>query len=322
MRPGDKMMDLFANFKKTYETLRSNLLLFFPPLILLYLVPVGLGVAAVYVAVPIAFGIATAYAFMPIFAVTAKAVSASVVVVGGVISAIILLVAAVVVYSTVFAGWGYMSRAALTTGKTSFEDFKTGFRNHFGRVIVATVITISVPILLGLSAIASVILIGGRAKQPTLRQLSLLLLRLITTGRIGNFTPAQLFQGLPSLARLAASSAVVALFFATLAGIWLLFTLFWIPSIIVSQMSIAQGFSNSIAFVRENFYTVIGYAGLVIIAVRFVATIFPGVNGVAKRYVLLTPPALAGVFQVLIEAFFVLLLYAIYIDRTPKTRRK
>jgi hypothetical protein len=323
MGHGDKVMDLFADFRKTYETLRSNLLLFFPPLIFLYLVPVALGIAGVYVFVPVAFGIATAYAFMPVFAVTARAISVSVAVVGGAISAIILLVVAVVVYSAVFAGWGYMSRAALTNGKTSFEDFKTGFRNHFGRVIVATVITLAVPILLGLGALASVIAIGGRIRSPTLRQLSVLLLRLITVRRISNFTPAQVFQMIPILTRFAASSAVVVLFIATLAGIWLLFTLFWIPSIIVSQMGIGQAFANSVSFVRGNFYTVIGYVGILIIAVRFAATIFPGVNGIAKGYVLLNPPALAGVFQVLIEAFFVLLLYAIYIDRTTtKPRRK
>jgi hypothetical protein len=313
-------MDLFGNFKKTYETLRFNLLLFLPPLILVYLVPVGLGIAAVYVAVPVAFGIATAYAFMPAFALTAKAVSVSVVLVGGTISAIILLLLAIVVYSAVFAGWGYMGRAALVTGKTSFEDFKTGFRNHFVRVILATVITIAVPVFLGFSALASVILIGGQIRRPTLRQLSLVLMRLVTTGKIGRFTPEQLFQGLPSLAKVAAASAIVALFFATLAGVWLLFTLFWIPSIIVSQMSVAQGFSNSVAFVRKNFYTVIGYAGLVIIAVRFTATIFPGLTRVARGYALSTPSALGGVFQVLIQTFFVLLLYAIYIDRTPKRK--
>jgi len=316
------MMDLFQNLQKTYETLKANLLLFLPPLIFLYLVPVVLAIATVYVAVPVAFGIATAYLFMPLFAVTAKAVSISIVLVGGTISAIMVVAVTVVVYSTVIAGWGYMSRAALTNGKTSFEDFKTGFRNHFGRVIVATVITITVPILLGLSALASVILMGGKNKYPTVKQFSLLLLRLITAGRINNLTPAQLFQMIPVLAKAAASSAVVVLFFVTLAGIWLLLTLFWIPSIIVSQMGIAQAFANSVSFVRGNFYTVIGYVGLLIIAVRFVATIFPGVNGLAKGYVLLTPPALAGVFQVLIEAFFVLLLYAIYIDRTTTTTAK
>ena len=309
-------MDLFANFKKTYETLRGNLLLFLPPLVLLYLVPVGLAVAAVYVAVPLAFGIATAYSFMPIFAVTAKAVSVSVVLAGGAISSGILLIVAVVVYSTVFAGWGYMSRAALTTGKTSFEDFRSGFRNHFGRVIVATVVIIGVPVLLALVALASVVSMGRNASLPTMRQLAILLLRFVTVGRIANFTPAQIFQSLPSFAKLAAGPALAALFFATLIGIWLLCTLFWIPSIIVSQMSIMEGFSNSVAFLRKNFYTVMGYIGLFIIAVRFTATIFPGVNETAKSYVLLTPAALAGVFQVLIEAFFVLLLYAIYIDRT------
>ena len=311
------MMDLFENFQKTYETLRANLLLFLPPLIFLYLVPVALAVATVYVAVPVAFGIATAYLFMPLFAVTARAVSVSIVLVGGTISAIMVVAVAVVVYSTVFAGWGYMSRAALTNGKTSFEDFKTGFRNHFGRVIVATGVTIAVPILLGLSALVSLILMGGGPKYPTVKQFALLLQGLITTGRISNYTPAQLFQMIPVLAKVAAGSAVAVLVFVTLAGIWLLLTLFWIPSIIVSQMGLAQAFANSVSFVRGNFYTVMGYVGLLIIAVRFVGTIFPGVNGgVAKGYVLFAPPALAGVFQVLIEAFFVLLLYAIYIDRT------
>jgi hypothetical protein len=123
--------------------------------------------------------------------------------------------------------------------------------------------------------------------------------------------------------KFAVGVSATVLLFISLAGVWLLFTVFWIPAIVVSDMHLYQALSRSFSFVKENFYTVIGFAGLWIIADRFVGTIFPGSTSVAKGYLIVTPSALGGVFQVLIQAFFVLLLYSIYVDRTkpvPKNR--
>ncbi|MEM4251202.1 MAG: hypothetical protein QW828_05165, partial [Candidatus Bathyarchaeia archaeon] len=46
-------MDLIAEFKRTVEVLRSNLILFLPALIIFYLIPAALLIAAVYVFTPI-----------------------------------------------------------------------------------------------------------------------------------------------------------------------------------------------------------------------------------------------------------------------------
>ena len=304
-------MDLFENFNKTYQTLRANLLLFLPPLVIMYLVPVALFITGAYV-------------FIPIFAQTAITGSKGIILFGAVVSAIILLVVAFAIYASVFAGWGSMNKSALTSGRTNFEKFKDGFGKYFVRVLGATVMMVGVLAVIGFTAFLSVIAIGGKLgklSSPTTSQVILLVRRALTTGALSSILPINPQSLIASFTKFAVGVSATILFFVTLAGLWLLFTVFWIPAIIVSDMGLFQSLSNSFSFVRENFFTVIGFAGLWIIADRFVGTIFPGSTGLAKGYVIVTPSALGGVFQVLIQAFFVLLLYSIYIDRAKPGRK-
>ena len=304
-------MDLFENFKKTYDTLRVNLLLFLPPLIIAYLIPVALFITA-------------AYAFIPIFAQTARTGSSTIILLGAVISAILLLIAAFVMYASVFVGWGYMNRSALTSGRTNFEKFREGFVKYFFRVLGATVMIVGVLVVIGITAFVSVIAVGGKLGKLSLttNQVILLLRQSLTTGTLSGIPINP--QGLiASSTKFTVGVSATILFFVTLAGVWLLFTTFWIPAIVVSDTSLFHALSQSFTFVKENFYTVIGFVGLWIIADRFARTIFPGSTGVAKGTVIVMPSALGGVFQVLIQAFFILLLYSIYVDRaksapTPK----
>jgi len=301
-------MDLFGLFSKTYETLKSNLLLFLPPLINIYLIPVALGIAAAYI-------------FIPIFVVaTGTGQLLSGMIAGGLLGLLILGILALVMYSAVFAGWGNMNRFALTRRKTYFGDFKAGFRKYFGRVVAAAVITVVVLLVLALAGLATIISIG----LPVLRRI---MERISGQGLTGPIAGEPL-ETLARVIRLAASSGGVVLVFLTLAGLWLLFTLFWIPAIVVSDLGLFSALSRSFSFVKRNFYTVIGYAGLYIIAERFTRTIFPGGGGggggggvgAGYGFGFGIAPALEGVFQVLIQAFFILLLYAIYVDRTRGRR--
>jgi len=136
-------------------------------------------------------------------------------------------------------------------------------------------------------------------------------------GFVGPLLPEGPLGILVKVVRLAANSAAVVLIFLTLGGLWLLFALFWIPAIIVGDMKVLTALSSSFRFVKRNFYTVIGYIGLYIIADRFTSTIFPGGGGGGggAGFGFAIEPALQGVFQVLIQSFFILMLYAIYIDR-------
>lgn len=302
-------MDLFGLFSKTYETLKSNLLLFLPPLINLYLIPVALGIAAAYV-------------FIPIFVLVSRTGQLlSGVIVGGLLGLSILGILALVMYSAVFAGWGNMNKFALTRRKTYFGDFKSGFRKYFGRVVAAALITGLVLLVLALAGLATIVSIGLPMLRRTIE-------RIPGQGLTGPIAGEPL-ETLAKVMRLAASSGGMVLIFLTLAGLWLLFTLFWIPAIVVSDLGLLSALSRSVSFVKRNFYTTIGYAGLYIIADRFTRTVFPGGGGsgggggIGARYGFGfgIAPALEGVFQVLIQAFFILLLFAIYIDRTRGRRQ-
>jgi len=137
----------------------------------------------------------------------------------------------------------------------------------------------------------------------------------------GAFLPEGPLGILVKVVRLAVNSAGVALIFITLGALWMLFSLFWVPAIIVSDMKVLTALSSSFSFVKRNFYTVIGYISLYIIADRFTETIFPGGGGggggAGYGFGFAIEPALQGVFQVLLQAFFILMLYAVYIDRQP-----
>ena len=46
-------MDIFELMNKSYNILKGNLILFLPPLVLTYLAPVALGIAALFIFVPV-----------------------------------------------------------------------------------------------------------------------------------------------------------------------------------------------------------------------------------------------------------------------------
>ncbi len=303
-----RIMDLFALFSKTYHTLKSNVLLFLPPLINIYLIPVALAIAAAYVFVPI----------LVVATETGRLLSGMAI--GVILGLLVLGILALVMYSAVVAGWGNMNRFALTRRKTYFGDFKSGFNKYFGRVVAAVVITVVVLLALALVGLATILSIG----LPWLRRVVERMPGQGVTAPIAG-EPLEI---LARVMRFAARSGGVVLGLLTLAGLWLLFTLFWIPAIIVSDLGLFSALSRSFSFVKRNFHTVIGYAGLYIIAERFTRTIFPGGAGggggggigAGYGFGFGIVPALEGVFQVLIQAFFILLLYAIYIDRTRGRR--
>lgn len=104
-------MDLIESFKRSIELLRSNLILFLPPLVLAYLIPAALALAGLYLFVPML--IAAANSPVPLSILGAGSVI--------VIAAIIVL--ALLGYAYVFAGWAGLNRNATLTGRTVFDDF-------------------------------------------------------------------------------------------------------------------------------------------------------------------------------------------------------
>ena len=115
----------------------------------------------------------------------------------------------------------------------------------------------------------------------------------------------------------------------TIEALIFIFTLFWIPAVVIDNLGVFSAIRRSISFVKENFYTTIGFFGLYIIAELFTGEIFPGGGGGGGGpgfgFGFAIAPSLEAIFNLLIMTFFVLLLFAIYADRTGQlktTRRR
>ncbi len=133
---------------------------------------------------------------------------------------------------------------------------------------------------------------------------------------------------LKTIFKLFANFSGVVLIITTIASLIFIFTLFWIPAAVVDELGVFKAIGRSINFVKENFYTTIGYLGLYIIAQLFTSRIFPGGGGGGGGggpqggygFGLVIEPGLEAIFNLLITTFFVLLLFAIYADRTGKLK--
>ena len=298
-------MDLIQSFERTIGLLRSNLILFLPPLIITYLIPTALAFAALYLVAPI------------LILVGNNPAPLTVLLPGSVLAIGITIILAVLAYSYVLAGWAEMNRNAVLTGKTGFDDFWAGTRKYFKRVL-ATVLVLAliyvVLVALGVGATFAV------------------LLPLITSFVAGGFssitTSAQpsLMQILPAIT----NTIVVWLVIMTAVGIVFLFTMFWLQSAMLDETGALGALRKSVSFVKANFATTLGIVGLYIIATGLTGAIFPGgggggggggLNG-AFSFSMFIPPPLEAIFRLLITTFFMLYMFFIYADKKEKLPRK
>lgn len=299
-------VDLIEAFKKTVDLLRSNPILFLPPLVLSYLIPVGLALVGLYM-------------FAPILVVAANSPAPLTVLIPGFILAIFVIIAlAVLGYAYVLAGWAGMNKNVTLAGKTAFNDFWAGTKAYFGRIlggIVVLALIYVVLVILGLVATFAVIL-------P-------LIMRFVPTGITpGAFLPFP--TGLPEISRIIAavgSTIGIWLLIGTLGGLVFLFTVFWVQSAALDDVGALRALGRSISFVKNNFKTTLGIAALYIIASGFTAAIFPGGGGGggggglggAYSFSLVIPAPLQAIFRLLIATFFVLYLFVVYADKKGKT---
>ena len=312
-------MDIFELMKRSYELLKQNLVLFLPPLVLTYLAPVAMGIAALYILVPVL--VIAGNSPTPIISLIG----------GGVTGGIIILILGVIIFAAIIAGMSNLNKTALLTGETRFEDFKTGVRRYFGRILGGVVLLAVIYLLLffiGVGAAAAMIFsaIKGLLTPELLQQ---------GTPKVFEGGLPKLFELFPKIGwpmllktifRVFANFTGVALILITLAALIFIFTLFWIPAAVVDDLGVFKAIRRSVSFVKGNFYTTIGYVGLYIVAQLFTGRIFPGGGGGGGGggpqggygFSLVIPPALEAIFQILIVTFFALLLFAIYADRTGK----
>jgi hypothetical protein len=308
-----KHMDIFELANRSYKVLKSNLLLFLPPLVLTYLAPVAMAIVALYI-------------FVPVLVVAGNLPNPILPLIGGgFVGGIIMLIVALVLFVAIFAGMANLNKTALLTGKTQFSDFKFGVKNYFTRILGGVIffaIIYIIIFLIGLGAMVATVFSAVKGLlTPELFQQGFP--EIMSRG----------FPGLPSalillktMFQVLANISGIALILITVSALIFIFTLFWIPAAVVDDLSVFRSIRRSVGFVKENFYTTIGYFGLFIIAQLFTRQIFPGGGGggggggVGGGYgiTIIIPPALQAIFQLVIITFFVLLLFAIYADRTGK----
>jgi hypothetical protein len=298
-------LDLLELFKRTVELLRSNLILFLPPLVLAYLLPTALALAGLYIFAPIL--LATANSPAPL----------SVLLPGSVLAIAIIVVLALLGYAYVLAGWAEMNRNATLTGRTTFDDFWVGAKRYFGRILAGTValaVIYLVLVIVGIGATFAVIL-------P-------LIMRYLPSGVTSG--AASIPSGLPEVSRiLAAIGNTVGIWIAivTLIGLVFLFTVFWVQSAAIDNVGALGALARSISFVKKNFKTTLGIAALYIIATGFTGAIFPGGGGGGGGggagggygFSLVIPAPLQAIFRLLITTFFMLYLFVVYAQRSGKT---
>lgn len=301
-----KVMDLIEALRKAIELLKSNLILFLPPLILAYLLPTALALAGLYIFAPVLVAAANSPAPLTVFGV------------GLLIAGLWVVVLALLAYAYVLAGWAGMNKNATITGNTTFNDFWSGAKAYFGRMLGAIVllaVIYIVLVVLGLAATFAVFL-------P-------LLMRFIPSGIVPGGLP--FFPGgTPQISQIVASignTIGVWLIVLTLAGLVFLFTLFWVQSVALDDVGPFGALSRSISFVRNNFKTTLGLTALYIIATAFTGQIFPGGGGGggggagngAFSFTMIIPAPLEAIFRLLITTFFMLYTFVVYADRTGKT---
>jgi len=299
-------LDLLESFKRTVELLRSNLILFLPPLVLAYLIPTALALAGLYIFAPIL--IATANSPAPL----------SVLMPGSVVAIAAVIILALLAYAYVLAGWAEMNKNATLMGRTVFNDFWVGTNAYFGRILVGIILLAVFYLVLAIVGLAATFVV-----------ILPLIMRFLPTGTMPSAFPT-IPQGMPEISRIIAAvgnTVGIWLIIITLVGSVFLFTVFWVQSAAIDNVGALRALGRSISFVKGNFKTTLGIAALYIIATGFTGAIFPGGGGGGGGggagggygFSLVIPAPLQAIFRLLITTFFMLYLFAVYADKTGKT---
>jgi len=304
-------LDLIESFKRTVELLRSNPILFLPPLILAYLIPAALALAGLYIFTPILIAAANSPAPLSVLFGVA----------GSVVGIAIIVILALLAYAYVLAGWTGMNKSTTLMGRTAFDDFWVGTKAYFGRILAGIVVLAVIYILLvGVGVAATFVVI-----LP-------LIMSVIPADILAGGSPT-IPTGLPEISRIIATvgnTVGVWLVIVTLAGLVFLFTLFWVQSAAVDEVGALRALGRSVSFVKNNFRTTLGLAALYIIATGFTAAIFPGGGGgggggagtAGYGFSLVIPAPLEAVFRLLITTFFMLYMFVVYADKKTEPPKR
>lgn len=290
-------MDLISESRMALEVLRSNLILFLPSLIIFYLIPIMVFIAAFYVLTPVTYTILKAQTSNLLY--------------GLIFGITVLTTLASLTYIYVLSGAANMNKKAILTGSTSMKDFWYGCDKYFLKILDGTILLATVHaviVLIGIILTSAILL----PYIPKITQM----IKLQPENMLKMFEPVTLLEALEVLI----DPISLWLLLLTCMGIFFIFTLFWIQALVIEDVGVFRAVGLSVRFVKKNMKTTLGIVSLWLISQGMVATITPygflaGGSFICLFAVASVPQIL---FQPIIATFFTLLLYVTYADKTGR----
>jgi hypothetical protein len=299
-----RQLDLGTLISQSAARIKKNWLLIVPPIL-------------IRVALPLVIMTIIVFSLLPLIVAFGLTGDTSGLVQTAVAGMLILLVGIFLFDTFVTAGWAYMNRRVVVDGRTELADLWVGARKYFlrvlgGRILVGLIL--AVPIIVGVVTVAASVLglnIGQLAPPGELTPTTIVsLLAPIIIGLLGII----LVVGLVELA----------LFILLLP---------WMQALVMDDIGIVKSVKASFGFVRKNLATMIGYvviSGIASVVAAWIASLVwpsfsyseltnPNIYTNGTRMLELMFRANNIVYYVisaLLSAFFTLLLFVIYADRT------
>ncbi|HXZ98550.1 MAG TPA: zinc ribbon domain-containing protein [Candidatus Acidoferrum sp.] len=297
-------MHLGALINRSAARLKRNWRLIVPPILTQVLAPLILTTVAFLVLLPlvVAFGL-----IGDTFSLIQTAI-------GG----FLVLAIAIFLFDTfVTAGWAYMNKRAVVNGRTELADLWVGAKKYFlrilgGRILVALILAL--PVAVGTIAAAASVL--------TLKAWQLTPPEEITPEAIVSLLSPIIFQLLGIVVVIGLIELVL-----------YIFLLPWMQTLVMDDLGIVKSIKSSFFFVRKNSATIIGYiviSGVAWIAASWITSlVWPNFsyseltnpteysNGAHLLELMLRANNIVYyVTSALLSAFFTLLMFVIYADRT------
>lgn len=297
-------MNLGVLIDQTAKRIRKNWILILPPVLIQVVMPLVFLIPASFVLFPLTIAYGLIGDTWGLIQTT-------------VASVLLLALGIFLVDTFVTAGWAYMNKRVVLEGRTEFADLWTGAKRYFmrilgGRIIVA--MAFIVPLAMGIAAVAtSILALDARQLTPPEQLTPTALVNLLAPIIFGLF------------------GIVLVVGFVEL--VLYIFFLPWMQALVMDDLGVTKSIRSSLMFVRRNFATMIGFIAISgiawIIASLLASLVWPGFS-----YSELTRPAIYmnsahvlelllradnlvySLISALLSAFFTLLLFVIYADRT------
>ncbi|TSA43282.1 zinc ribbon domain-containing protein [archaeon] len=296
-------MDLGTLISQSAARIKKNWILIVPPIL-------------IHVVAPLVVVTVMAFSLLPLivaFGLTGDTWGLIQTAVGG----MLLLLIGIFLFDTfVTAGWAYMNKRVVVDGRTELADLWVGAKKYFLRILGGRIllgVIGGVPVAVGIVAVVASLL----------------------TLNIGQLTPPEELTPTAIVSLLAPIFGLlgIVLVVGLVELVLFVFLLPWMQALVMDDLGILKSIKSSFAFVRKNLVTMIGYiviSGVASMVTAWIASfVWPSFS-----YSELTRPdiytnggRLLGlmfrannivyyVISALLSAFFTLLLFVIYADRT------